>query len=186
MKTKILILLAVFAVLVTSCNKPVYKYYELTEVDKQMIPYELEQTVSFIDSEGLPFILTVTQDTTYYLIDRQMDNLYYAISERVVRLQSESLRITLAVEANYSNNKYNTIRVFISIGIESVTSLRYDISYDKNGEFSGTIHNSIEINGKVYYDVVEKNGNGIQLFYNKTYGILQINRDGENFITINE
>ena len=195
MKTKNLISLAVFAVLVTSCDRPVYRYYELTKVDKQMIPYELGQIVSFIDSEGLPFILTVTQDTTYYLIDRQMDNLYYAISERVIRLQSERLGITLAVLSNFSNNEYNTIRVSISIGIESVTSHRYDINYDKNGYFLGSIHNSIDINGKVYYDVVECNTatsiNGqpsipTQLFYNKTYGILQINRDGENFLTINQ
>jgi len=59
-------------------------------------------------------------------------------------------------------------------------------------------YKSLEINGKVYYEVVEQKYNStvydgrggqskvfFQLFYNKTYGILQINRDGENFLTIN-
>ena len=196
MKTKILISLALFAILIISCNKIRYWYYELTEVDKQIIPYELGQTVSFIDSEGYPFILTVQQDTTYLIADRLSgSNIYKMIGRRVVKLQSESLIISLAVEGYSPDDRYNTIDVFISI-VELGTSLYYGIRYDKKGEFLGSgIHNSMDINGKVYYDVVEcntsKDVNGqptipTQLFYNKTYGILQINRDGENFLTINE
>ena len=60
-----------------------------------------------------------------------------------------------------------------------------------------TVHNSIEINSKVYYDVVESKfipnrqiigepGISMQLYYNKTYGILQIIREGENFLTISQ
>ena len=183
MKAKIFISLALLTVLVTSCNKPVYMYYELTNVDKQMIPYELGQTVSFIDSEGQPFILTVTTDTTVLFTDREMDNLYLTIYRRVVRLQSDSLRISLSVTAKYPKDSYNTIDIDIRL-IPSVY-----LHYDKSGNFLTNtfnfFHDSIEINGKVYYDVIEQKGN-TQLFYNKTYGILQINRDGENFLTINE
>ena len=56
--------------------------------------------------------------------------------------------------------------------------------------FSSYFYKSLEINGKVYFDVVElKDGFTNywfkQLFYNKTYGILQINRDDKNSLTIN-
>ena len=115
---------------------------------------------------------------------------------RVVRLQSESLRVTLSVNT-YPDYRANIINVGIGIGNE-VTSPHYEIHYDNEGKFLeyGTFtHDSKEINGKVYYDVVECNTsndvNGkptipTQLFYNKTCGILQINRDGENFLTLNQ
>jgi len=197
MKTKIFTL-ALFAVLITSCNRPVYEYYLFTDVDKQMIPYELGQTVSFIDSEEQPFILTVTRNTTSSVSERMMDNFYIVFSERIVNLQSENLRIKLYVVGKNPKDKYNVIDVFIGIGVE-VNEPYCRIYYDKEGNFleqgDNSIHDSIDIDGKVYYDVVECNTNTsldwqptipTQFFYNKTYGILQINRDGENFCTLKE
>ena len=196
MKTKKTILLALLTGLITSCTRPVYQSHELTEVDYQMIPYKLGQTVGFIDYEGQPFILTVTEDTTRFSMSRQMDNLYYMYSSRTVRLQSEKLRIFLSIDSHRSFEVYNVINVSINTNIETTWSY-YAIYYDKEGKFSeyggGSIHDSIDIDGKVYYDVVECNTNKganeqpavpTQFFYNKTYGILQINIDGENFCTI--
>lgn len=196
MKTKKTILLVLLVGLIVSCNRPVYRDYKLTEVDKQMIPYKLGQTVSCIDSEGQLFILTVTEDTTYISTGREWDNLYVEYSYRVVRLQSETLSITLSIISNKPDDRYNTIRVFIGVGVDVAFSY-YEIYYDKEGKFleqgGSILHNSIDIDGKVYYNVVECNTNRgvnweptvpMQFFYNKTYGILQINRDGENFCTL--
>jgi len=199
MKTKILTSLILFAVLITSCNKPVYQNRELTDVDKSMIPYELGQTVSFVGAEGQPLVLTVTEDTIRFVADRQMDNLYYKYSSRSVSLQSENLRIFLSVNSynSYKSREgYNFINVSVNTNTET-TWVYYAIYYDKEGNFleqgGNFIYGSKEINGNVYYDVVEcktdkgVNGQSVvptQFFYNKTYGILQINRDGENFFTL--
>lgn|GEM_PF-4404738 len=40
---------------------------------------------------------------------------------------------------------------------------------------------NLEINGKIYYDVVKQIRDNRQLFYNKTYGILQV-IDGDKAI----
>jgi len=166
------------------------KPHKLTEVDKLMIPYKLGQTINFINSMGQPIVLTVIKDTTILWEEEDNCSLYEALS---VNLQSElgDLFIGLSIGGEYRcygtfNSPYNCITIWIEPFI-------YDILYHHTeGEFvtdtanKQFFYNSFEINGKIYYDVVEhNNSDGMQLFYNKTYGILHVNRDGKNFLTIN-
>ncbi len=183
MKTKILISLMLLTFAASSCAEcRNIKSYKLTEAEKQMIPYELGQTVNFINSMGQPFVLTVGRNTIYTWQNDEC----WSFEIQSVHLMSElgdaEIRLTISGE-------YNQISIYIF-------GFGYGLGYDEDGTFKTYtpfpdaeqfFHESIEINGKVFYDVVEQNNssNGTQLFYNKTYGILQVNKDGENFLTIN-
>lgn len=182
MKTKILITLALPIIFASSCCILVGdSYYELTEAEKQLIPYELGQIISFINSEGKTFDAEITYFKIY---QQETDNSgfctsYEYIDYKMVRLTSESTDFEIALSVNGQDHR-------ISIGM--ISPLRFVLysMYNKNGKFDDQYtHDSLEINNRVYYDVLEQNKADIQVLYNKTYGILQINKDGDNFIRIN-
>ena len=205
MKTKILIALVLLAVFTVSCHKTTIEYRELTETMQQLIPYKLGQTVNFIDSEGQNFTVTVTKDTTYWEMAPGSDSEYTLyIQRKIVRLQSDV--------ANFDAT-LNMVGTSIYMKIDSPSDMWFHLRYDKKGKFYTDVRycntlldcqyfrENFKINNQTYYDVVEQimsyskrdeNGQLIgrytrSLFYNKTYGILQIiDGDGENFLTINE
>jgi hypothetical protein len=200
MKTKILgfIVLILITVFAFSCHK--FKHYELTEVDYQMIPYKLGQTISFIDSLGQTFTLKVTKDATSLEV---IDYDYVSIDRWSVNLEPEfgNFWITLFIEGNWKSY-YN--RIFITTSI--FNNYTFSLSYDNEGQFvadsiSGLYkkyyYDSLEINDKVYYDVGEyiickrvsspdKNESHlpVRLLYNKTYGILQLADKDKVLLTI--
>ena len=169
-----------------------------------MIPYEKGQPVSFIDSPGQTVTLTVTDDVTFWASREDLED-FESIERRMVVLQSElGYYISLYIHGNYNATNGNKI----SIGLSLYSNGIFDLYCDKNGQFVISEHNdykqylydSLEINGKIYYDVVDRlvgkyrylengeyvSGLSMQLFYNKTYGILQIKKDGKNFLMINQ
>ncbi|MDR0830612.1 MAG: hypothetical protein LBN95_10970 [Prevotellaceae bacterium] len=190
MKTKILGLIALIltTVLAFSCRKDKVRYYKLTEIDYQMIPYKLGQTVNFVDSLGQSFVLTVIKDT---ITEGAIDTKYESIDRWLVSLKSElrNFWISLVIEEKWNFYKH------ISITTSTFNSYSFLISYDNEGKFVTDTtssfdkqynYDSLEINNKVYYDVVEniickahtshenENKIPIGLLYNKTYGILQL------------
>ena len=188
MKTKRVILLALLAVLASSCKGEEDYRLKLTEVDKQMIPYRLGQTVSFINSSGQVFDATVTEDKTdWWVWDEGL-----SVDRRTVRLQSEfdNIDIELWVDGyNRYVDSVNFVRIFVrDFG-------QFWLYYDsKEGQFLDQnpykkmyFYDSLKINNKVYYDVVEEKvfDDTRQLLYNKTYGILQVNKNGEPLFTRN-
>ncbi len=182
-----IILLAFVAVLVSSCKGEEDIRLKLTEADKQMIPYKLGQTVSFINSSGQVFDVTVTEDKTdWWVLDEGV-----SIDRRAVRLQSEfdNIDIELFVDGCIYADAINFVRISVSdCGL-------FELYFDsKEGQLLDHtpyeevyFYDSLKINNKVYYDVVEdKVLDGIrQFFYNKTYGILQVNKNGEPLLTRN-
>ena len=200
MKTKKIILLAFVAVAVfaSSCKKEI-KY----EFPKGLIPYELGQIISFTDNEGKVIDLTVTENSTKWIredIDSGglIDDEYTLSEIKTVVLKSEANNFEIRLVNGYHSDcdpcKDYTLRIGIYV------NNRWDciLSFDRKGNYlnhggSTSFHESLEINGKVYLNVVEKIGcmdHGVydgsyQLYYNKPYGILQINREGENFLTLN-
>jgi hypothetical protein len=193
MKSKILLIL-ILAVLAASCFlDPIYRTYQeykLTSADKKMIPYKLKQNINFIDSLGKPFVLTVTQDKIKLCND---DSDAFGYERRDVRLLSETgyLDIWLRIEANYdgSNDKFKNKYINIWIG-----QYVYYLYYNWERQFVANTFN-LEINNKIYYDVVEcihytANQNNEQLLsmrllYNKTYGILQLEDKDKVLFSIN-
>jgi len=175
----------------TSCEK--IFYYKLTEVDKQMIPYYLGQKISFVDSLGQPFDLIVTKDTISW---NGGDQEFW--EQKVVELQSKNLDFYIVIVVNeaYASGQ-------ISIFISSI-HIHYGIGYDMEGNFANfsntTIcYNNLLINNKIFYDVVrsvvfydecDELGNIIggrhktSIYYNKTYGILQLEDKDKVVFTI--
>jgi hypothetical protein len=150
-----------------------------------MIPYKLGQTVNFVDSLGQPFVLKVTNDTTRSYSDEPE---WVSVDEWLVQLKYEfsNFRISLVIDAVHSQ-----IRITPSI----YHNYYFNLKYDEEGKFvtdttrsfnKQYYYDSLEINNKVYYDVVEniickahtshenENKIPIGLLYNKTYGVLQL------------
>ena len=190
MKTKRVILLALLAVLASSCKGEEDYRLKLTEVDKQMIPYRLGQTVSFINSSGQVFDATVTEDKTdWWVWDEGL-----SVDRRTVRLQSEFDNIDIELWVNGCDRYVDSIN-FVRILVRDFSQFRLYYDSKEGGFLEQTpyeeeyfyFYDSLEINNKVYYDVVEdKAFNGAtQIFYNKTYGILQVAKNEEIFLTRN-
>ena len=194
MKAKILIVLILPAIL-ASCDDKISRC-NLTEAQKQLIPYEKEQVISFIDSAGLTVDLTVTESQVWWTSKERFGGAFYdsyiTNEAKSVILESESnnleVRLTICNSGYSECSNYSSLS--ISIDTNSINSSWFRLNFDTEGNFStdsySSIHDSLEINGKVYYNVVEINKGSEQLFYNKTYGILQVRKDGENFLTLKD
>ena len=202
MKTKKIILLVLFAVLATSCGGKEIMRCDFTEAEKQLIPYKKGQVYSFIDGAGQTINVPVIRTETRWPESRdETEHDYYTFRSDIIELNSEqdNLNIHFRFDANdcFLGRGYNEI-VFSVVHLDKtcVFTLRSNAegilvgdTY-KRIEINTSFRESVEINGKVYYDVIEQNfvtnaGVSSQLFYNKTYGILRVSRDGETFLTIN-
>jgi len=204
MKTKILIILALLTVL-TSCDKKIGRC-DLTEAQKQVIPYELGQTVSFIDDAGKTVDFTVTENELrwcQFTIDGRLGDSYVEYREKHAVLKSESnnlvIDLRIAAIGGLSEKKNEVLTGYVNswfwITINSYG--RFQLIVDPEGVFSNAgssplyFHDSFEINEKVYFDVIEKNtyddtNAPLQIFYNKTYGILQVKKEGENILMLKD
>ncbi len=199
MKTKKIILLVFVAILATSCGKEIGRC-DFTEEQKQLIPYKKGQVINFTDHAGKIVDVIVTKSTLDWQRKEEdsggMIDDYFTCRRKIVKLKSEpdDIRITLTFEAdgcingNYNYNIYNTLEInveFLTKGISNTFSFPFDA--EGNAITNGLYYSNLEINGNVYYDVIEEKwGERSMFFYNKTYGILQVNsKDGENLLTIN-
>ncbi len=197
MKTKKIISLIFVAIFTFSVCKG--KELEQCDLPKGLIPYQKGQTYSFIDDLGQFIDVPATENVLNWLTYRpQIDNAtdYISYRREIVELKSESndFRIHFIFDADgcITGRDYN--KIMITVGIldkNFVVGLIVDAEGNFLTDSSTFFHESIEINGKVYHDVIEQNsennmGVSKQIFYNKTYGILQVNRNGESFLSINQ
>lgn len=194
MKTKKnLILLALFIVSTfTSCGEKEYCRSVLTEPQKQLIPYGKGAVCSYINSEGTVIDFTVTESKMRWFEETVGANAYSLRELKSVVLKSEA--DSLEIELRHTsadcarNGDYSPIVFFFNKIHE------FRLRADAEGNFLTNASNlfyydSLEINNTMYYDVVKNEysagGHTVkQLYYNTTYGILQINRGNESF-TIN-
>ena len=151
----------------------------LTTIEKQMIPYEMGDTIRFIDEKGVLSLLIVDRDVTYM---EQWLNIgrknFYEV--RNVRLSSErgDLSFVLDVAAWRIWNNHSP-HIYIDIKDKA----DFSIYYDSKGNIGN--YDSLEINNHTYYDVaVAESWRGGQIYYNKTFGILQVTQDGKNIFTL--
>jgi len=200
MKSKFLAkFIFLFILVFTNCVKDKVRYYELTEAEKQLIPYKLGQVVSFSNSEGEIFDAVVKKDSTYWWVDvyTGFTDLYIHDNLRIVNLQSDSVFFNM----NLCISSYGK-----SINIEiSDFNLWFFLHFNINGKFyddcndyfNQYIYDNLEIKTKIYYDVVEyillyanfydikvRERLPIRLLYNKTEGILQLEDKDKVLFTI--
>ena len=188
MKTKILIILALFAILTSSCHKcrNLYPDYQLKDVDKQMMPYEKGQTVKFIDTDGKTFNFTVTKWSINTVPNHHCEGV-------------ETLKGKLASEQHTINFDFYMQCYEGAFVRVKVSKFSFELLYNKYGNFFTSnsysirpqyFHDSLEINNKIYYDVVERikyDGYNVfeaRILYNKTYGVLQYEDKNKVFLMI--
>ena len=207
MKTKKIIVLALLAILVSSCIcwgvRDVDCY--LTDVQKQFIPYKEGQVFSFTKSTGqtLDFTVSGVQVVPFEYRLGAYCTVYVVGEEKFASLRSESGTYRINIRSTFNSSHsccgYRSLQI-------SITNMVFVLNAGNEGVFLISddftfLFDSLEINGKVYYDVVKQKRlqwhnvpigsderlepTSWQLFYNKTYGILQIKRDGENFLVLN-
>lgn len=162
------------AVLAFSCTKE--KRYYLTEVDKQMIPYQVGDTIYGRDQWEKQKILTVRYIKTDWITDGYNDWLWSQWQVTHVQSEQDDFSFELAI---YNWRDYDIKSLIIS------SKIGYSVVYDKNGKFVD-VYDSLQINNKVYYDVAfsELENNLHQVYYNKTYGVLQIKEYGKTVFTL--
>ena len=156
------------------------EWRSLTTIEKQMIPYELGDTVRFVDEKGVLSLLTVDRDVIYkeqYSGGLSTEILYEV---RNVRLSSErgDLSFVLDVAAWRRWNEHRP-NIYISMGKDNPD---FEIYYDSKGNIGN--YDSLEINSHTYYDVALVESRGVQLYYNKTSGILQVTQNDKSIFTL--
>ena len=191
MKIKKIIGMTLLAILISSCTPFIEREIgrcDLTEAQMQIIPYQMGQVVSFIDGAGQTVDLTITQNELGWNYDGMASSFheeYLAYRTKFVTLKSETdnPKIYLHIFAGESLSGYDNCSLRIGI----TYSGGFIFNCDTEGNLSNIIgsdifYHSLEINGKVYYDVIEQEFIHkdvlTNLLYSKTYGILQIMSDG--------
>ncbi|MCM1531341.1 MAG: hypothetical protein NC048_05420 [Bacteroides sp.] len=179
------ILLIVLTGMLSSC-KPSPGRYSVTVLERQMIPYQIGDTVRFRNEHGETITLTFAQETSKW--DLKEDNMLE--EHRSITLQSESkaykLFLTMLAWGEYGY-AYRCIAVVLNS-----PHVQGDIAYDSKGNLIiykhlWVLYDSISIDGHTYYDVSEDNTSSpYQSYYNKTHGVLQMKKDGKAVFTLQE
>jgi len=199
MKAKILIIL-ILSVVLSSCDDGKVIRCDLTEAQKQIIPSYEKGKISFIDGAGQTVYLTIENHLYWHSISKNHDEYYYKLKAVTLKSRPDDLVIglNLIADGGLSEDKYkvssgyvnSSFLVNINTYAHSTRIASFGLTVDTEGNFlinsSMAFHDSLEINGKVYFDVVEKNEGSMQLFYSKTYGILQFRKEGANFLTLKD
>lgn len=178
------ILIPLFAIIIvmfiTSCDVAVERV-PLMEYQKQMIPYKMGQKVCFTNEKGDTSCF-ITQD----IITEWQDN-----SEVLIKLWTQYRKVNLKSESGEQ----------ISLQVETlndgkltlvINGFHFSLWFDCNGQFYTDfptrwyVYDSLSVNDKIYYDVVleDDSQENMQLYYNKTHGILQVRKNGENLLTL--
>ena len=204
MKTKFFIILTLIAIFATACfdfSGKEIRRCDFTEAQDMVVPYEKGQVISFIYDKGQVIDLIVTeieQQWNQYGVDGGMIEDYITYKFKQIELKSDVNNMEIifnvtAVGCLSGEGENCEIKIFLN---PYKGYFMFDSDKDGNFMFFSSFHDSIEINSKVYCNVGEAKFNRdvldstsppfqeMQLFYNKEYGILQINRDSENFLTL--
>lgn len=163
----------------------------LLKGDNAVIPYKLNKTVHYVDAQGELSTLTVSKDLTWWDYSWEDVKCQYR-SVSLTSVQGE-FSITLSV--------YGVGKSYVA-GVSSQRELRHldvclfpsnnktTIFYDYKGnlvmfpEKRMYLYDSLTIGDNTYYEVAFRENETTQLYYNKTYGVLQIKQNGEDIFTL--
>lgn len=203
MKRSFFIIVLLALVIVSCCDDPIeIARFELQTGEKELIPYKLNDKVSFIHSNGHEFDFLVKVDDLKWLEHHDFcewgccGKEYFSYQVKTVKLESSypSINISLSLGGDIWNEYYPKV-LTIQFNRNSL-----GLSYDKDFKFvCDTItkiehYDSLLIGNVMYYDVAGKNFDGNYfadstvlapqyLLYNSS-GILQIKMTNEETFTI--
>lgn len=195
MKTKYLsIFPLLFVSFLFSCQKETR--YHLTDVDKQMCPYKIGDTILYTNEDGRLIALTTKGISTDW--ERWDGNVWFQFQKTYVQSENGIFGITITIlGVGYGSDHSRSLMVF-----NKTPGHQYDLKYDKTGspiEDTGHrthdfyVYDSLLIGNHIYYEVagsVAKDFNSGQitseLYYNKSHGVLQMTTDGKTMFTLQE
>lgn len=138
--------------------------YKLSEIEKTMFSYKLNQELDFVNSLGEKIKVKVTKcriENIDYPEDEciecfcKEDNDYFRVERRTIELKSNYPYLCL--DFNFSGNMFNMEDTTkIRLTLNQLYSANYSI--DSLGEFYKTnsvFYDSILLNNKYYYNVIE-------------------------------
>lgn len=155
-----------------------YRYF-LTETEAKMIPYEIGNTIHFVDGSGKASILEVKEDVTTWR--KHEDEFSTFIWEcREVRLLSEHSDLSFDLDIE-SFRLYDGSHVYVAMKPIGIDFRAY---YDS--KWLCGAYDSLKINNHIYYNVVvtENREHTSQLYYNIDYGILQVTLNEKSIFTL--
>lgn len=203
MKTHHLIVIAELMVLASSCCNVKEGNLEFSKEQKQWAPYKKNATCGFMNDKGVVVNLTVTEKKTDWrqadVVDGVMCGDYILVEQEWITLSNpDNLKFELCAEMNYWynttgrevewDNKCCLWVYFWRSSDQNYKTFRYLL--DKSGNFvtdneSTFFHESMEIGGKTYNNVVENRSDKDVLFYNKAQGVLKLEENGKDVLIIN-
>ena len=184
-------LFAIMAVMAVSCY-PVVERVPLMAYQKQMIPYQKGQKVCFTDAKGDTSLFTTTDITTEWNWD-ETALIKIWLQNYTVNLQSE-FNDQISLKVGTFSLDYDGIDYYNKVNL-ILKDLDFSLPFDCAGKFyihteyygsQWHVYDSLSINDRMYYDVVEENNQNGQLYYNKTYGILQVRQNGKDILTLQQ
>lgn len=194
-----LILLSAFP---TCCNEDPIETEKiaLSPSETLLIPYSLNQSVSFKHSNGFIFDFLVTDDNYKWNRDSYCDECcgeeYTSYQERVVTLKAKYPEFNVVLALN-TLDQFHTKEKNMSININRYQS---HLKYDNDGQFicdTTTCYDEIMINNNSYFNVIEtslenryRTNNAINLYpqkvlYNANFGIIQIKTSNNETYSLN-
>jgi hypothetical protein len=202
MKGSILIVITLLIVTTFPCCTREVGRYDLTEAQKNIIPYKKGQVISFIDSTCHSVELIVTSDE----LGRHSSDAggeeggafadYVSLMSKSVELKNKTHNLDVYLYLTTVEGGECMLR--IDTPHDTFFYLRFDREGNLKINYSDSFYESLKVKDKVYYHVIEQNGyviydrryydrdsSFIQLLYNKEYGILQVSIDDKNLLTLN-
>ena len=199
---QIILLSLVLMSLVCACSLAKTKYYSLSGIDKSMIPYQIGDTVRYVDDKGDLVTLVASEIQEEWVPGEENEftgKLHDVTEYRRVFLRSEQ-GASLFIQIEGGGEPRRLLR---AVGLNSRSTLAYAVLYDSKGDFVEEVewdnevfahkyyvYDKIWLNNHVYHDVAMYYGrhshykDTIQFYYNKSHGVLQMTENGKTLFTL--
>ncbi len=182
----------VFSILLSSCVQREKRYY-LTDVDKEMIPYKIGDTIYCRDEKRTQRILTVKHISMDW--DGWEDLILEQYQTMSVQTEQNDFGLTLRVFGwNFGYLNQRAIQIIHS------SNLQLDVVYNATGDFTTSasphttskrfVLDSLSIVDRTYYNVAVYqhydyvDSKTSEVYYNKTHGVLQMKKKGKTVFTL--
>lgn len=169
----------ILAVLLVSCNKNKEEYRYLTDTARQMAPYQIGDTVYFLDESGQRRMLITTEiEDSWTGADSDLD---IWLQTQITRLNAPSQDVYLEVVI------YENSRISASLSCDGKHYWANHLSF--NSQTWGFPYNSLDsvvINNHLYFDIGIDSlpGSRHAFYYNKSHGVLKITQEDKTVFTL--
>ena len=162
---KIIRLIAICLFLIACCDEPPIEVgkYSLSNQQRSLLPYEKEDEVNFVHSNGYEFKIKTVENEV------KMESFYdfcewtccgseytsYEVQKTILESNYPNLSIEFDIEATALEREIKELRVSLSYGVYSIINYSDTEGFTCNDEQNTKCHDSLLINDTYFYNVVE-------------------------------